>query len=143
MVPLLALAAFAAGLLDAIAGGGGIITVPALLAAGLDPAAALATNKGQAVFGTSASMASYVRHGLVDRERAPWSFAFAAAGALAGAALVLWLDPARLRPLVLALLVLASLRRVREEAGSHGGERPARAGLFRGGRRRGAGAGRL
>ena len=54
-LPTLALlfaAAFIAGLVDAIAGGGGLITVPALLAAGLPPQMALGTNKLQATFGS-------------------------------------------------------------------------------------------
>ena len=51
MVALLVAAAFFAGLIDAIAGGGGLVALPALLAAGLPPHVALGTNKGQAVFG--------------------------------------------------------------------------------------------
>ncbi len=47
-IALLVAAAFAAGAVDAVAGGGGLITVPALLAAGLPPHLALGTNKGQA-----------------------------------------------------------------------------------------------
>ena len=53
MVALLVVAAFFAGLVDAIAGGGGLIALPALLAAGLPPHVALGTNKGQAVFGAT------------------------------------------------------------------------------------------
>ena len=107
LLALLVLAAFAAGLVDAIAGGGGILTVPALLAAGLDPRVALATNKGQAIFGSSASLFSFARHGMVDRARAPWSFLAAGCGAAIGAKLVLAVDPRELRPIVLALLVVA------------------------------------
>ncbi|RUY63926.1 hypothetical protein EN980_26695, partial [Mesorhizobium sp. M7A.F.Ca.CA.001.13.1.1] len=44
-VAMLAFAAFAAGFVDSIAGGGGLITVPALLLAGFTPVQALATNK--------------------------------------------------------------------------------------------------
>ncbi|MBU2038571.1 MAG: hypothetical protein KKH95_05475 [Gammaproteobacteria bacterium] len=43
---LLALVAGAAGFIDAIAGGGGLLTIPALLVAGLNPVQAIATNKG-------------------------------------------------------------------------------------------------
>ena len=48
LTALLAAAAFAAGLVDAIAGGGGLVSLPALLATGLPPQLALGTNKGQA-----------------------------------------------------------------------------------------------
>lgn len=106
---LLVAAAFAAGLVDAIAGGGGLITVPALLTAGLDPSVALGTNKGQAVFGSSASFARFARHGQVDRARAPYSFVAAAAGSALGAMGVQRLDRSLLRPLVLGLLLVASL----------------------------------
>ncbi len=51
LVAVLILAAFAAGFVDAIAGGGGLITVPVLLLCGLSPAQALATNKLQGTFG--------------------------------------------------------------------------------------------
>lgn len=102
---LLALAAFAAGVVDAVAGGGGLVTMPALLAAGLPPHLAIATNKGQAVFGSGASLLRFARAGLVDPARAKVAFPAGFAGSLAGAALVLLLSPAVLRPIVLALLV--------------------------------------
>lgn len=109
MVVLLVIAGFVAGLVDAIAGGGGIITLPALLAAHLDPAVALATNKGQAVFGSVSSVVEFGRKGQLDWKRAPWSFVFALLGAVLGARLVLRANPAVLRPAVIALLVAASV----------------------------------
>jgi uncharacterized membrane protein YfcA len=104
----LILAAFAAGLVDAMAGGGGIITLPALLACGLDPRIALATNKGQAVFGAGSSVAMFARGGQVDRSRAAVSFLAAGGASIVGAKLVLLVDPRMLRPLVLALLLVAA-----------------------------------
>ena len=105
VLALLALAAFAAGVVDAVAGGGGLITVPALLAAGLPPHLALGTNKGQSVFGSGASLLRFARAGLVDPRRARIAFPGGFAGSLLGAALVLLLRPAVLRPVVLVLLV--------------------------------------
>jgi uncharacterized membrane protein YfcA len=55
-----------AGFVDAIAGGGGLITVPALLLAGVPPVAALGTNKAQAVIGTSMAAITYWRGGYVQ-----------------------------------------------------------------------------
>ncbi len=98
-------AAFAAGTIDAIAGGGGLITVPALLAAGLPTHIALGTNKGQSTFGSLSALANYARAGALDRARAPLSFAGGFLGSLCGAALVLVVPPAALRPVVLVLLV--------------------------------------
>jgi len=68
--PYIAIALFAAGLVsgfvDSIAGGGGLITVPALLLVGLGPKAALATNKFQASFGSSMATWQYYRHGHLE-----------------------------------------------------------------------------
>ncbi|MCC6647932.1 MAG: TSUP family transporter [Polyangiaceae bacterium] len=108
MIALLVAAAFAAGLVDAIAGGGGILTVPALLAAGLPPVTALGTNKGQAVFGALTSAATFLRARRVDLRRAPVTFAAALAGSLLGARAVFLVDPAKMRAVVLGLLTLAA-----------------------------------
>ena len=62
---LLVLAAFIAGFVDAIAGGGGLITVPALLLAGANPVQALATNKLQGTFGAGTAALAYARAGHV------------------------------------------------------------------------------
>ena len=58
---ILFLVAFLAGFVDSIAGGGGLIATPALLLAGLPPLNALATNKLQAVFGSSTAAVNYHR----------------------------------------------------------------------------------
>ncbi len=105
----LSLVAFVAGVVDAIAGGGGLITLPALLAAGLDPHFALGTNKGQSVFGSFASVVRFARAGYVDPTRAKVTFPMGALGAIAGAGLLLVLDRNILKPLVLVLLVAAGL----------------------------------
>jgi uncharacterized membrane protein YfcA len=104
----LVFAAFGAGLVDSIAGGGGLITVPALLAAGLPPQVALATNKGQAAFGAVSSFTSFWMRGGIDRRRAPLGFVFGFVGALAGAQVLLLVKPEPLKPVVLVLLVLAA-----------------------------------
>jgi hypothetical protein len=82
---LLALAAFCAGFIDSIAGGGGLIAVPALLLAGFAPAEALGTNKLQGLFGTASAALHYASAGQVDLKRQlPWAalgFVAAAAGA--------------------------------------------------------------
>lgn len=84
---LLILAAFIAGLVDSIAGGGGLITVPALLLAGLSPVEALATNKFQGSFGSGTATLTYARAGHVQLRSqlsmALISLVAAAAGALA------------------------------------------------------------
>jgi len=102
-------AAFCAGVTDAIAGGGGLITMPALLSSGLPVATALGTNKGQSVFGSAAALVSFWRAGRIERARVAALFVPALAGAATGAAIAAHLDPKVLRPLVIALLVGAAL----------------------------------
>jgi uncharacterized membrane protein YfcA len=108
-IAVLAGVALVAGTVDAIAGGGGLLTVPAFLAVGLPPHLALGTNKGQSVFGSFAAMIRFSRAGLVDGRRARLTFPLGLVGSLAGAALVLAVPPTVLRPVVLALLAGAAL----------------------------------
>ena len=63
---LLAGAAALAGFIDAISGGGGLITMPALLASGVPPVQALATNKLQSVFSLVTAFSRYLRGGFID-----------------------------------------------------------------------------
>lgn len=85
---LLALAGFSAGFVDSIAGGGGIISLPALLAAGVPPQLALGTNKLQAAWGMAFAAGNYARRGLLERAELPLAVMCTAAGALGGAMLV-------------------------------------------------------
>lgn len=86
IILLLVIAAFVAGFIDFIAGGGGLISVPALLLAGLPPVEALGTNKAQGMFGSGSAALHYAAHGQVDiRRQLPWAilaFIASAAGAL-------------------------------------------------------------
>ena len=85
IVLMLATAAFIAGFVDSIAGGGGLITVPALLLAGFPPVAALGTNKLQGLFGQVAAMIAYASKGHVDLRRLLPVAALSFFGAVAGA----------------------------------------------------------
>jgi len=99
-------AGVAAGLVDAIAGGGGMITVPTLLALGLPPHLALGTNKLQSTFGSATAALRYRGQGLV-RVRAVWfGVLMTALGAAVGTLAVQVLDAQVLRRIVPALLCL-------------------------------------
>ncbi len=76
-------AAFLAGLIDAIAGGGGLITIPALLGAGVSPHVALGTNKLSATFGAAMASYAYIRKGIFK----PWLWQPAILATFIGAAL--------------------------------------------------------
>ena len=101
---LLPLVAIVAGFIDTLAGGGGLLTVPALLLAGLSPINALATNKVQGSIGTLTASLVLMRKGLLSLAdiRVPLLICFLAAGG--GTALVQFLPSTLLRyaiPLVL------------------------------------------
>ena len=73
--------AFVAGFVDSIAGGGGILTIPALLSVGIPPTFALGTNKLQASFGSCAATLYYARRGLLQYRLLPMLLVFCASGA--------------------------------------------------------------
>jgi hypothetical protein len=127
MIALLTLAALVAGTVDAIAGGGGLITVPALLAAGLPPQLAYGTNKGQSVWGSGAALVTFWRRGRVDRRLAALAFPLGFIGAVLGAQLVLLIPNATLRPIAIGMLVgAAALMFVRRPAADAVDAPPAR-----------------
>lgn len=108
-IALLSGVALLAGLIDAIAGGGGLLTVPALLATELPTAVVFGTNKGAAVFGSGAALLRFWRARLVDGRRARVLFPLGLLGSLLGALLLTAVNPSILRPLVLVLLVAAGI----------------------------------
>ena len=77
--------AFLAGFIDAIAGGGGLLTLPALLTAGLPPHLVLGTNKLCATFGSATASITFYRRGLFDPGRWWRALLATAMGALLGA----------------------------------------------------------
>ncbi|MBM4118372.1 hypothetical protein FJ251_11660 [bacterium] len=102
-------AGFLAGFVDSIAGGGGIITIPALLAAGLPAPLALGTNKLQSSFGSLTATLSYRSSGLVRLRHTLPGIAFTAVGAALGTAAIQRLAPdllERALPLVLVAVFI-------------------------------------
>lgn len=103
------LLAFIAGVIDSMAGGGGLLTVPGLLTAGLDPLAALATNKFQGVFGPLSASLHLWRKGKIDVKRLALPAALAFLGAVAGAATLSFIKPDTLKALIPFLLISIAL----------------------------------
>lgn len=99
------LVAVAAGFVDSIAGGGGLLTVPALLAAGLPPTAALATNKAQSTFGALTAAATYTRGGAVDPRRLLPPILTVLVGSAIGTLVLTRIDSSRLEGLLPWLLL--------------------------------------
>ncbi len=102
-------AAFLAGFVDAIAGGGALITLPALLLAGAGPIEALSTNKVQGSFGAATAAISYARAGQVDlrTQRVPAVMAFVAG--LVGAFLATRLPTETLHLIIPVILIGVAL----------------------------------
>jgi uncharacterized membrane protein YfcA len=105
----LAVVAFAAGAIDAIAGGGGLLTMPALLVAGLPTHLALGTNKGCGAWGTAAAAWTFSRAGLLSRARFLSGFAAGAIGGSIGARVQQLVPSKALQPIVLVLLIAAAI----------------------------------
>lgn len=106
---LLIAAAFAGGLVDAIAGGGGLIVLPSLLAAGLPPHLALGTNKLAGSFGTLSAAVAYIRKGLFRPRHWRLTAAATLAGAVLGTLAVGNLDADWVRAALPPLIVAAGL----------------------------------
>lgn len=95
---------FLAGLLDAVVGGGGLVSLPAYLLAGLPPHSAIATNKLSSCIGTVASTGRFIKNKCVDWPTAIPSAALAVLGSIAGANLVLGVSDVAIRYVMLALI---------------------------------------
>ena len=101
------------GFVDSIAGGGGLITVPALLAAGLPPQLALGTNKAQSAVGTALAAARYLRGGLIPWQKV-WPGVVSSLGAsMLGTLAVTLLSDAFLRSAVPWLLLAVAVHVIR------------------------------
>jgi uncharacterized membrane protein YfcA len=111
---------FLAGLIDAIAGGGGLISLPAYWAAGLPPHYALGTNKFSSCCGTVFSTANYFRAKMIDTPVAIISAGFALVGSWLGTQSVLLVSSSFLNYLLIILVpVITVLSFVRKDLGEH------------------------
>nr|WP_238787146.1 TSUP family transporter [Vibrio fluvialis] len=106
---LLFLVAGVAGFIDAMAGGGGLLTLPALLAAGVPPTQALATNKLQSSFGSFSASWYFVRNGIVSLKEMRLAIVCTFIGSAIGAELVQQFDASLLTSLIPLLLIAISL----------------------------------
>jgi uncharacterized membrane protein YfcA len=121
--------ALVAGTIDAMAGGGGLLTVPGLMATGIAPVSALATNKFQAIFSSASATLHFWRQGRIDL-KALWQPALMSMlGAVCGAACLTFVDPGTLRLLVPFLLIgICGWLLLSQDFGKHPG--PARLPFF-------------
>lgn len=106
---VLALAGAAAGFIDAIAGGGGLVSLPALLWAGLPIPVALGTNKLQSSCGTTLAVIRYTRGGLIPWKSLRLAVVVTFIAAMLGVFAVTRLDTALLKRIVPALLLAVAI----------------------------------
>jgi len=99
----------AAGFVDSIAGGGGLITLPVFLSLGISPQHALGTNKLQATFGSGSAAFHFAKAGLVDIRACKLGILCTGIGALLGTRLVQNIDPGFLRATIPWLLMAIAL----------------------------------
>ena len=109
-IALLCAFSMAAGFVDAVVGGGGLIQLPAalLLLPGVSYPTLLGTNKFAALFGTSIAVHRYSRHVKIDWHTVAPAAVSAFFFAFLGSRIVTLLDPELLRPLVLGLLIVVA-----------------------------------
>lgn len=96
---------FVAGFVDSIAGGGGLISLPVLLAVGLPPHAAIGTNKFAATFGAIMSAWQFYKAKKVDLSLMKKAVPFTILGAIGGCFLMLYLSSQWLKPIIIAALI--------------------------------------
>ena len=97
---------FLAAFIDAVVGGGGLISIPALLAIGMPPSLALGTNKLASAFGSLTSAIKFLKSGNVDKKIVFRLFPFVFIFAVGGASLATFLPSEVLKPLVIVILTL-------------------------------------
>jgi len=102
-------AVFLAGFIDSIAGGGGLISVPAYFAAGLSPFFALGTNKFSSCLGTLFATLRYWKNGVIDVKVALFSALIALPASALGSKAVLSLNPKLLSYILLILIPMLTL----------------------------------
>lgn len=106
---------FAAGFVDSIAGGGGLISLPAYLISGLPVHASIATNKLSSSMGTCISTARYAKNGYINWKLSVFCIVSALVGASLGANLALLLDDVLFRFLMLIILPVTAVYVMRKK----------------------------
>lgn len=88
LISILFFVALMAGFIDAMAGGGGLLSIPALLLTGMNPVAVLATNKLQACAGSFSASVTMIKKGLIHPKMMKIALLFAFVGSVVGTILV-------------------------------------------------------
>ncbi|MBU3200695.1 TSUP family transporter [Clostridium estertheticum] len=106
---LLCMAGFLASFVDSIAGGGGLISVPAFMLAGLPPHMVLGTNKFSATAGSFTSSLQFIKSGKANFKLLKYLIPFTFIGSILGVKAVLHIDQKFLNTLVLILIMFIGI----------------------------------
>lgn len=112
LIALFFMVALFAGFVDAMAGGGGLLTIPALLLTGVNPISALATNKLQATAGSFSASLTMTKKGIAHPKNIKTALIFAFIGSVVGTILVHLSPPEFLKiaiPIIVAIMGLYTL----------------------------------
>ncbi|WP_019244246.1 MULTISPECIES: sulfite exporter TauE/SafE family protein [Bacillus] len=106
---ILVLFGFLAAFIDSVVGGGGLISIPALLFTGLPPATAIATNKLASTMGSLTSTITFVKSGKVNFRLVSKLFPIVFVGSILGAWMVRYVPNEILKPLIIVLLIVVAI----------------------------------
>lgn len=109
IVIVLSAVSVVAGFIDSIAGGGGLLLIPALLVAGVPPQTVLGTNKFASTMGTSVALVNFVRHKKVVWRIALTGILFSMVGSLLGSKTILLFQNVMVGKIIVGLLPLSVL----------------------------------
>ncbi len=102
-------AGFLAAFIDSVVGGGGLISLPALLFAGLPPSLAIGTNKLAGTMSSLTSTVSFLHSGKIDFKLVRWLFPLAFIGSALGSYTVTLIPSQFLKPLIVILLIAVTV----------------------------------
>ena len=105
----MAVMGFIAAFIDSVVGGGGLISVPTLMWAGLPMLNVLGTNKFASTMGACAGFLTYLRSGMIDKKIMRIMFPLAFIGSVIGVFVVREIPPDFLRPLVVVMLIVIAI----------------------------------
>lgn len=109
IITVCVIASFIAGVVDSIAGGGGLIALPAMLLTGVPPHIALGTGKFASTMGTSLALFNFARNNLVMWRIALIGVVFSLLGAYCGSLMALLISSEYLAKILVALLPVGML----------------------------------
>lgn len=109
VLAFLVVAGFLSAFIDSVVGGGGMISLPALLLTGLPPGLALGTNKMASVMGSLTSTLSFMRSGKINYGLIKYLFPLSLIGSVLGVITVQKMPPEFLKPLVIILLIAVTI----------------------------------